>query len=224
MRNVYFHHFHKCAGTSVIKWLDKNFPTHINNINGNELDELGVAVPLHLLKVEELEEYFIQRKECSWLAYEWGLPDLAVTNKHRYTVTVIREPRERLISNYRFDYTNKATSLKFSEYVSNVGIPFWYHNFYKAEFLRERNIFEEFNEGKDLSKCVYDNFHEIWLLEKGEFKKVKGEGVLENAFARLEKHNSKRKSFFREPKFDVDIQELCNEDVSLYQEIKNILK
>lgn len=190
------------------------------NSNGNLIDKFGVAYPLHLYSDSELNSFLLEYSEANWLAYEWGLPSLGIINQHRYTATVIREPRERLLSNYIYDYTNGSTRLKLSEYIRNVSIPFWYHEFYHCEVLRNREKQLPSNDVSQVKQYLLDSFDEIWLLKENKFFLVRGEGVLKGALSNNK--NKRRVRFYKKPSIDVKLDDYCVKDTQLFESLLSL--
>ena len=107
-RLVWFQHLHKAAGTYVIRRAMANgetfWPSHEN---GNPLEK---NEPIELWKMSSTELIsFIDKCEergVTFVACEWGGPDFAALAKDsRVTLlTCLRQPINRLISNYNYDH------------------------------------------------------------------------------------------------------------------------
>ena len=107
-RLVWFQHLHKAAGTYVIRRAlangEKPFPI---NENGNPCDDNGV-IPLWEMSSKELTKFIDTCEEMgvTFVATEWGGPDFSTLSKDPRVclVTCVRDPMNRFISNFNFDY------------------------------------------------------------------------------------------------------------------------
>jgi hypothetical protein len=117
-RLIWFQHFHKSAGTSIVELAMRNGERlwH-SHANGNPLDEAGNVIPLWSLDAAALLD-FVDRCQAlvvSFVATEWGLPLVATLRQDaRVTlITCLRRPLDRLLSNFYFDihygYTTART-------------------------------------------------------------------------------------------------------------------
>lgn len=222
--NIYFHHFHKCAGSSVYNFLNNNFNLISPNNNGNVVDSNNIAIPLHLFTETELSNFLSKNNNKSF-CFEWGIPNLdLIGDLDFYKVTVIREPVERLISNYKFDYINSSTALSFKEYVSNIAIPFWSGNYYWNEI--QTSLLKNGYSVSNLKVCsdfIFNSFDEIWLMENGSFNLLKGDGILGNSFSKdsIKNATSKFRWFKKKPTIPKNVEIYCELDIEIYKLLKN---
>jgi hypothetical protein len=113
-RLIWFQHFHKAAGTTIVDMALKNGESlYLPNTNGNPLDENGKYLPIWRIEKRSLKNFVDKCEEvgCTFVSPEWGVADLETLRKdERVTVvTSIREPYSRFLSNYIFDYCHGFT-------------------------------------------------------------------------------------------------------------------
>ena len=97
---IWFQHFHKAAGSSVVDLARRNrevfWPDHSN---GNPINNCG-----HLLELWNYDEKkltgFIntcEQRGITFVATEWGFPNIYVLHKDPrvLTLTILREPLRR---------------------------------------------------------------------------------------------------------------------------------
>ncbi len=107
-RLVWFQHFHKAGGSSVIELAqasgERFYPA---NANGNPLDEHGKTIPLWQFDEQALIEFVDSCEEqgVTFVATEWGSPDFRALAKDPrvVSVTCLRDPFSRIMSCYQFD-------------------------------------------------------------------------------------------------------------------------
>jgi hypothetical protein len=108
-RLVWFQHFHKAAGSSIVKTAQVNnetpFPKHEN---GNPCDEIGKLIPLESYSVQQLKAFVdsCEQKGITFVACEWDIADYAALKQDpRITlITCVREPLKRFVSDYYYSY------------------------------------------------------------------------------------------------------------------------
>ena len=108
-RLVWFQHFHKAAGSSIVSIAAKNGEVlYPNHLNGNPIDNAGNYIPVWNYNHTDLLQFIDHCEEigCTFIAPEWGVADLHVlkADPRVKIVTCIRDPYARFISNYVFDY------------------------------------------------------------------------------------------------------------------------
>ena len=107
-RLVWFQHLHKAAGTYVIRRAMANgetfWPEHKNG-NPAKNDEM---IPIWDYSPEELTSFIDQceKENITFVACEWGTPDFETLAKDERVVmvTCLRDPINRFISNFNYDY------------------------------------------------------------------------------------------------------------------------
>lgn len=114
---IVFAHLHKAAGTSVVNAaIRSGLRLPENHENGHPLDEMADRIQLNAMQKEDIHSLFVslQEQEVEFVAFEWGFPrfeSFADIEGLRF-LTVLRDPVDRAISNYRMDvlykYAGKA--------------------------------------------------------------------------------------------------------------------
>lgn len=125
-RLVWFQHFHKAAGTTIVELAKLNglrlYPKHTN---GSPLDNKGNVIPLWKYSNKELRLWFgeCMSKDIGFIATEWGCPDIVNLMQFQCctTMSVFRDPLSRFISNFNYDRAYAFTSAKtLVEYLDSV--------------------------------------------------------------------------------------------------------
>jgi hypothetical protein len=184
MQAIYFHHFHKAAGTSIVNHLSGQYKLPSLNKNGNPIDEQGNFIELWNMGESDVNCYIDRESDngVSLFVTEWGVPNLSIIkSKGVKMVILLREPEERLWSNYCYDISNRYFSGDLSHYIANPSIPYQRGDYYSMELetsickfsLQQYIRMTE----KDLYKYLFATFDEIILLRKGRFLKVKNADI-----------------------------------------------
>ncbi len=133
---VWFQHFHKAAGTSVIELARQNgerfFPRHEN---GNPLDDAGQPIPLWRFSPTQLQAFVddCEARGVSFVATEWGVPHLEclAQDPRVRLVTCLRDPLKRFVSNYYYDlYGGHTDARSLETYPGSGPEAFCQHNYY----------------------------------------------------------------------------------------------
>jgi hypothetical protein len=170
---IWFMHFHKCAGTSIVHLFKKNgYKLYENNANGNPLDENSDVI--ELWKYDQLElSSFIDRCHGSgvgFVATEWGVPDIDFLSSREdiVLVTVLRDPYARFVSNFRFDVKNGFTdSTDFNSYLNNGDGLYTADNYY-TRMLSSKGCGESLSSSDlDTSVAMLKKFDHVATVEKG---------------------------------------------------------
>ena len=149
-RLVWFQHLHKAAGTYVIRRAMANGETFwATHENGNPVDGSEV-IPLWKMEGQELTD-FIDRCEAdgvTFVACEWGGADFStLAEDERVTLlTCLRNPINRLISNYNYDHYWMWT--KASDYAGYMAEGNLHSSpeYYTRIFSRNNEVTTEVNE------------------------------------------------------------------------------
>lgn len=135
-RLIWFQHFHKAGGTSIVELAKRNGERlYPKNHNGNPVGKDGEIIKLWKFSEEELND-FIDECEAlgvSFLSTEWGMPNvfcLASDSRVRL-IACIRSPLDRYISNYYFDIYNGFTAARsLTEYTGSRNRTITMFNYY----------------------------------------------------------------------------------------------
>ena len=123
-RLIWFQHVHKAAGSYIVNQAVANgevpFPSHQN---GNPCNEEGEVMPIWDLDEGGLRGFIdeCQSKEVTFVATEWGAPNYGALHDDPRVLlmTCVREPWNRLISNFNYDYylgfSNSATLAEYMD-------------------------------------------------------------------------------------------------------------
>lgn len=110
MELIFFQHFHKSAGTTIVNLLKNKYKLHKGNINGNPYTVISnkrTIIKFWEFNKKEFREWInhIIGKGTQFIVCEWGF--LRRENRIRWDnitfITCIRDPYNRMISNYNFD-------------------------------------------------------------------------------------------------------------------------
>lgn len=144
-RLIWFQHFHKAAGTSIINLAELNnerfWPDHKN---GNPTDSKGNLIELWKYSEDKLEQ-FVDRCEAeniTFVATEWGLPHITTLARDARVklITCLRNPLSRFISNFYYDlYYGYNTVKTMEDYVGINGKSNTMFNYY-IRILSGHNI------------------------------------------------------------------------------------
>jgi hypothetical protein len=164
-RLIWFQHFHKAAGTSVVELARRNGERfHPLHDNGIPLDDEGHPLPLWRYPLAQLAAFVdeCEAQRVSFVATEWGVPALEAlaADPRVVLVTCLREPLSRLVSNFYYDLYGGYTGVRCLEaYPESSRAPFCRHNYYcrmlagkaqaegeidAADFLRARERLASF--------------------------------------------------------------------------------
>jgi hypothetical protein len=159
-RLVWFQHFHKAAGTSVIELARRNGERfHPRHDNGNRLGEDGRPLPLWRLGPAELAAFVddCQRGKVSFVATEWGEPALETlaADPRVVLVSCLREPLQRMVSNFYYDLYGGFTPVRCLEaYPDSSWAPFCRHNYYCRMLAGKAEDADEVAEEDFLRACA----------------------------------------------------------------------
>lgn len=171
-RLIWFQHFHKAAGTTVIEHARRAGERfHERNLNGNPLGIDGKTLPLWNFGPQELCKFVesCRNEGVTFIATEWGLPDLDVlrTLAGVVLITLVRDPYERFVSNFIFDYRHGYTShARIRAYVGSKGA-FSNFNYYCRMLCRKHELHDRLAEA-DLALAArrLGQFDHVALLER----------------------------------------------------------
>ena len=143
-RLIWFMHFHKAAGSSVVELARRGgerFPDR--HENGNPCDERGRADRPWELSTAGLHRYIdgLRADGITFVASEWGVPDTSVlaARDDVTSITVVREPVARIVSNFRYDLAIGAygagAAPSLAEYVDHHVASHTWSNYYTRMLL-----------------------------------------------------------------------------------------
>lgn len=178
-RLIWFQHFHKAAGTSIVKLAQANeevlYPQHNN---GNPLDAEGNEIPLWTFSNNELSQFIDECEELgvTFVANEWEAVDFEYLAKDPRVVliTCLREPLERFVSNFYFDYWSGYTNhSSFQGYLNSDGC-FTMFNYYCRILSGHNTQHQPMTSGQfQEAKAALSHFHHIVALgEKDAFQNL----------------------------------------------------
>ena len=171
-RLIWFQHFHKAAGSSIVEAAIENgeklWPHHQN---GNPADPAGEQIPLWKFTPEQLDEFIEQCEHLgvTFIATEWGLPDIAslASRTNLHFVTVIRDPLSRFVSNFYYDLHNGYTRARLLEhYVNSRSRTITMDNYYCRILSRINNRKSPVTESDYLA--ALSNLRHFVVIEKLE--------------------------------------------------------
>jgi len=135
-RLVWFQHFHKAGGSSVIATAAKNgerfYPQHHN---GNPVDANGWEIPIWQMDVAAQRDFIDHCEEIgvTFIATEWGSQNyVALRDDPRvFSLTLIRDPWDRLVSCYKFDLARGHTkAVPIHRYFPHHSLPYRRPDYY----------------------------------------------------------------------------------------------
>lgn len=141
-RLVWFQHFHKAAGSTVMRLGRLNGERfYPDNQNGNPYDHNGRLLPLWQYSKKALSEFIdhCERNRISMVATEWGAPDLKFLSDDPRVklVTLLRDPWSRLVSNYTYDMISRYENLMpIRDYYYHHSLSFRQPNYYCRTLLQ----------------------------------------------------------------------------------------
>lgn len=143
-RLIWYVHFHKAGGSSLVRLAKENgeilYPHHGN---GNPLRSDGKDIRTWELSPGGLHDFVDSaiRNGVSFVASEWGVPNLEELEQRDdvTTVTLLREPVGRMISNFKFDFYRpfESSRSRIEDYTDHYLIPWTHSNYYARTLLSE---------------------------------------------------------------------------------------
>jgi len=170
-RLIWFHHFHKAAGSSIVKTAlankEKPFPKHEN---GNPCDEHGELLPLENYNSQELRSFIdsCEQMGVTFVACEWDVVNYSILEKDpRVTlITCIRSPLHRFLSNYYYGfYRGHHDDDNFEIHLERKSKTFQ-NDYYCRMFSRKQKTVELTNEDFNKVKNLLSLFNIVCVLEK----------------------------------------------------------
>ena len=170
-RLIWFQHFHKAAGTSIVNLAKVNREVlYPNQDNGNPLDENGQLIPLWDYSDSELTQ-FIDRCESmgvTFVANEWRAVnfELLANDPRVVVITCFRDPLKRLLSNFYFDYWSGYTDCdSIEQYINSDGC-FTMFNYYCRILSRHDSSTQSIGEEHfEAAQAELAHFDRIVVLE-----------------------------------------------------------
>lgn len=185
-----FLHLHKAAGTTVVRAaIESGLKLPKNHANGHPTDSEGNRVMLDAMKQEELESFFGKLRDDSveFLAIEWGFPRIERLDSvpGLQFATVLRDPVDRAISNYRMDMVYQYSGDRvfgFDTYTKEPGI-YCADNYYLRFFCDLDHSIEVEQEHFDYAKNVLaDRIDTVVLEVDGLAPRFEKYGLVESSF------------------------------------------
>jgi len=184
---IVFLHFKKAAGSFIVKnFLNNGFKLHNPNKNGNPYNKRGEEVEFWNYSKKEFDRWInkIKKNRVNFIACEWNFFKPPIDNYSGiHLITCLRDPYNRLISNYKFDVMNYGKSnykyKNIKNYVNNAVEPARSFTFNKPNYyIRMPNYYirmlcglgdkpdEIITENHlEYAKKVLEKFHTIVILE-----------------------------------------------------------
>lgn len=169
-RLVWFQHFHKSAGTTIVSLAKKNGESlYPNHRNGNPVDLKGDYIPIWALNGRELTEFIdsCEQLGCTFLGPAWGVGDLQTLHEDPRVmiVTCVRDPFSRFVSNFVFDYRLGYTQHRdIRNYVGSKR-SFSHFNYYTIMLARIGETSSDLSQADfDRAKKMLDYFHYIGIV------------------------------------------------------------
>jgi hypothetical protein len=135
-RLIWFQHFHKAAGSSIVDAArDNSEVLYTREVNGNPVAASGEQIQLWTYRAAQLKDFVdhCQHSGVTFVACEWGLADIAAlaSDPRVVLITCLREPLARFVSNYYYDLHNGYTPARtLEEYVGSRQRAFTMDNYY----------------------------------------------------------------------------------------------
>ena len=173
---IWFQHFHKAAGTSIVDLARANNETFWpNHENGNPKDNNGNFIELWKYSQDKLKQFIDQceKQGVTFVATEWGLPDVTFIGKDDriILITCLRQPLSRLVSNFYYDlYYGYTQAKKIEDYIATSGETFTMFNYYSRILSGHDNNSEDVTEALFLkAKKALNEFDLCLIMEHGFF-------------------------------------------------------
>ena len=108
-RLIWFQHFRKAAGSSIVATALANQETAFDNHqNGNPCDQAGKLIPLHTYNGQELTSFVdrCERLGTTFVACEWDIVDYDSLRKDPRVIliTCLRDPLKRFVSEFYYSF------------------------------------------------------------------------------------------------------------------------
>ncbi|MBF2033961.1 MAG: sulfotransferase family 2 domain-containing protein [Leptolyngbyaceae cyanobacterium T60_A2020_046] len=172
-RLIWFQHFHKAGGTSIVNLAIENGETlYPKHRNGNPAMPSGKPIRPWQFSDRELTDFIddCERQGVTFVATEWRLPNPTIlANDPRVKlVTCLRDPLRRFVSNFYYDlYYGSTQARDLASYVGSKG-EFSMFNYY-CRILAQHNraALEVSAEEFQAAQRVLEQFDCTVILENG---------------------------------------------------------
>jgi hypothetical protein len=129
---IWFQHFHKAGGSSVIRLAQRNqWKFYPNHRNANPTDDNGNWIEFWNYDRSALNHWLnaVIRANVDFIACEWGFPppEHFITRDDLVYLTVLRDPVQRLISNFLYDLSRHHTKCPTVQHYVNLKSKWSYH-------------------------------------------------------------------------------------------------
>lgn len=183
-RLIWFQHLHKAAGTTIVELAKNNMENfYSNHKNGNPYDENDEMIEIWKFDKNDLKSFVddCERKKITFVATEWGSPNFKILSEDSRVVliTAIRDPIDRLISNYYYDLFKGFTKEK--DIISFLDTQlFNTSNYYTIIFCNKdyKEVKKIGLSNQDLKKAIknLNLFNNVFIMKDNQFlEKVKME-------------------------------------------------
>jgi hypothetical protein len=173
-------HLHKAAGTTVVELAERNketlWPGHQN---GNPIDPARTILPVWEYGEDNLRQWVsrCEARGVSFVATEYGCPDFRLVSALPgvRSITVVRDPYSRLLSNFYFSVTNAFRDYSsLEEYHFSKSVPvetkIWERpNYYTRLFSRKLDLSQPLL-ARDYEAALHNlrAIHICLVLEEGD--------------------------------------------------------
>lgn len=183
-RLIWFQHLHKAAGTTIVELAKNNMENfYSNHKNGNPYDENDEMIEIWKFDKNDLKSFIddCERKKITFVATEWGSPNFKILSEDSRVVliTAIRDPIDRLISNYYYDLFKGFTKEK--DIISFLDTQLFNTSNYYTIIFSNKDYKEVKKIGlnnQDLKKAIknFNLFNNVFIMKDNHFlEKVKME-------------------------------------------------
>ncbi|MEM9005671.1 MAG: hypothetical protein AAGE59_19375 [Cyanobacteria bacterium P01_F01_bin.86] len=173
-RLIWFQHFHKAGGTSVINLAQKNGETfYPKHRNGNPVNKRDKLMKFGEYSEERLRAFIdkCEQQGITLISTEWQLPkiDVLASDSRVILVTCLRHPLKRFVSNFYYDlYLGTTKARKLEDYAGSKKGEYAMFNYYSRILSRHNRDPQDLTD-KQFSQAIQalQKFDCCLILENG---------------------------------------------------------